>query len=100
MSQPQPAVPRSAFPELVALAVAWRPGWTEPAVAGAIRQAADQGMTRDHILVTLARLMADPGAAPGDLVPSATDPTVRRHPDPDIARRGAAAARQQLSSTT
>ena len=31
---PEPGPPRSAFPELVALAVAWRPGWTEPAVAG------------------------------------------------------------------
>lgn len=93
-----PAAPRSAFPELVALAVAWRPDWREPAVAGAIRQAADKGMTRDHILVAVARLLADPDAAPRDLLPSATDPTVRRHPDPDIARRGAAAAREALSN--
>lgn len=93
---PEPSPVRPAFTELVALAAAVRADWDEAVIAGTLRRAADDGMTWAAVLVKFSRVIADPGAMPRDLLPGATDPTVRRHPDPEVARRGAEAARVAL----
>lgn len=58
-----------ATPELVALAHAARPDWREHAVRAVIAEAAAVGWTWPAVLVALPRLMCDPEAVPGDLIP-------------------------------
>jgi len=82
--------------QLTALAVAVRPDWDERDVSGVILQATNSGMTWPQILTGLPRLMADPKAAPRDLIPDGWSP-LARVAYPGASERGAALARQLLT---
>jgi hypothetical protein len=73
---------RRAVPELTALAVAVRADWHEPDVRAVIANAAQIGMTWPQVLVALPRLMADPQARPGELVPDHRSPLAPHPADP------------------
>ncbi|MFK0172663.1 hypothetical protein ACIQU5_28090 [Streptomyces sp. NPDC090306] len=98
---PPPDVPRPATVQLLALAEAARPDWPPHMLRDALAQARTHGMTWGQVLAEAGRLMADPGAQPGDLVAAAPEPWRRRRPtqDADTAHRGAAAARAALTTT-
>jgi Family of unknown function (DUF6283) len=73
---------RRAVPELAALAVAVREDWQAADVRAVIANAAAVGMTWSQVLVTLPRLMADPQARPGELVPDHRHPLAPHRADP------------------
>ena len=72
MSEIQPAIP-----ELTALALATRPGWTETAVTGAILAAKTAGWSWPRTLTRMARLAADPDAEPQQMLDELRDPLKR-----------------------
>jgi hypothetical protein len=78
MTAQQPDPVHRATAELTALAIAVRHDWPEHAVSGAIQQAGYEGMTWRQVLVSLPRLMADPDATPGELVPDSRQPLAPR----------------------
>lgn len=82
---------RAALGELVALAVAVRPDWTADDVQAALVDARTCGWSWAHAFVAMARLIVDPDAKPGELVPP--------HPDPQRAplhRPGSAESAAEL----
>jgi hypothetical protein len=90
---------RRAIPELQALAVAVRGDWNPDDVRAAIANAATIGMTWPQVLVALPRLMADPAARPGELIPDYRDPN-RSAKHPDAYERGGDLARDLLAQKT
>lgn len=88
---------RRATAELVALAVAMRADWDVSAVEQALAQAAAEGMAWPLMVSGMARLMIDPSASPGDLVPARWSAGTRVVPPPGTAERGAAAVRAALA---
>lgn len=63
-----------ALAELIALAVAVRRDWTPADVQAAVIDAKMTGLTWSQALVGLVRLLVDPQAVPGELVPLKPDP--------------------------
>ncbi|MEV4974414.1 hypothetical protein [Streptomyces scopuliridis] len=97
-----PAYPRPASAELLALAARARPDWEPTALRDALAHARYLGMSWGQTLAAAGRLMADPDAEPADLLPSAPEPWRQRRPapGPETAHRGAAAVRAALHSDT
>lgn len=72
-------VPVPASPEMTALATKTRPDWNERDVRAVLAHAHTVGMTWQQVLVVMGRLMADPKAVPGELVPDWRDPVAAAH---------------------
>lgn len=83
---------------LVQWLVSTRPAWSEVFVRGAIREAAAVGMTWPQAAVGLVRLVFDPKSWPRDLIPDSRSPLTARPQDPEVAREGAAVARELLTA--
>lgn len=95
-------VPRSATPQLLALAEASRPDWSIDLLRDVIAQVRCQAdMPFGRLVVAIAQLIADPDAEPPDLLAGMPEHWRhrRRPPAPDTAHRGAAAVRAALHST-
>ncbi|MBY8341958.1 hypothetical protein LXH13_06430 [Streptomyces spinosirectus] len=92
-------LPRPATHQLLQLAAACRPDWSIDQLREAVAQVrCHDDMSFGRLLVAVAQLIADPVAEPPDLL--AAPPELwrrrRRPPGPEIAQRGAAAARAAL----
>lgn len=96
-----PDVPRSATPQLLALAEAARPDWSIDLLRDVVAQVRQAGMSFGRLVVAVAQLIADPDAEPPDLLAGVPEPwrQRRRPPTPDTAHRGAAAVRAVLNPT-
>lgn len=88
---------KSAVPELTALALAARPGWTETAVTGAIMAAKTAGWSWPRTLTRMARLVADPDAEPQQMLDELRDPLKRTvYTPPEAVHERVAGLRAQL----
>jgi len=88
---------KPAIPELTALALATRPGWTETAVTGAILAAKTAGWSWPRTLTRMARLAADPDAEPQQMLDELRDPLKRAAgTPPETVHERVAGLRAQL----
>lgn len=72
-TDPKPVI-YVALAELIDLAAAVRPDWHRDQVQGAVMDAKMSGLTWSQALVGMVRLLVDPDATPGELVPVKLDP--------------------------
>lgn len=76
---PGEKVPVPASPEMIALAAKTRPDWDPRNVQAVLASAHSIGMSWEQVLAGMGRLMADPKAMPGELVPDWRDPVAAAH---------------------
>lgn len=101
--QSNPPIPQPASRELIALAEATRPDWNTADVEAIVAHARIVGFTWPQVLAGLSRLMADPKAFPGELVPDWRNPvaTAHRHgADPAAHADELAQARADAAAAT